>query len=114
MNKKTIALVLITAGMIFVPFLSNAAIPLTNPNNIFNTTVNFMDVVTRIANFIIAFIAILGIIFLVYGGLMYVTSAGDESRAEDGKKTITYALIGLLLAGMAYAIESLILITFVG
>lgn len=114
MNKKTIALVLIMAGMLFAPFFSNAAIPLTNPNNIFNTAVNFMDVVTRIANFIITFIAILGIIFLVYGGLMYVTSAGDESRAEDGKKTITYALIGLLLAGMAYAIESLILTTFVG
>jgi len=111
MNKKTIGS--IVAGSLFIPFLSYAAIPLVNPGGVYSTSVTFMNVVTNVANFIISFIAILGIIFLVYGGLVYVTSAGDEGRAEEGKSTITYAIWGLFIAGMAYAIEQLVLVTLV-
>lgn len=110
MNKKTIASIAI--GLLLSPFLSYAAIPMTNPGNVFNTSVTFLNVVGNVASFIISFIAIMGIIFIVYGGLMYVTSAGDESKAEEAKSTITYAAIGLLLAAMAYAIEQLVLVTF--
>lgn len=87
-----------------------AGIPVANPGRMF-ADIDFLQVVTNIAELIIGFIAILGIIFLVYGGILYVTSAGDESRAEDGKRTITYAMIGLFLAASAYAIEKLILVT---
>lgn len=111
MNKKII-LSAVIISLFLAPFFSYAAIPLANPNNVF-ADVSFMTVVTNVANFIIQFIAILGIIFLVYGGLQYVTSAGDEAKSEDGKRTITYAIIGLFLAACAYAIEKLVLVTFV-
>ncbi|MFH1048909.1 MAG: hypothetical protein V1732_04570 [Patescibacteria group bacterium] len=110
LNKKIIGLVV--AVLLLMPLLSNAAINLINPGNTF-TDVDFLDVVTNVATLIISFIAILGIIFLVYGGLQYVTSAGDESKSEDAKRTITYAMIGLFLAASAYAIEKLILVTLV-
>ncbi len=110
LNKKIIALAIF--GLLFMPFLSSATIPLTNPGTYF-TDIDFKQVVLNIALLIIQFIAILGIIFLVYGGILYVTSGGDESRAEDGKKTITYAIIGLFIAASAYAIEKLILVTLI-
>ena len=110
LNKKIIGIA--AAVLLLMPLLSNAAINLINPGNTF-ADIDFLDVLTNIANLIISFIAILGIIFLVYGGILYVTSGGDETRAEDGKRTITYAIIGLFLAASAYAIEKLILVTLV-
>lgn len=110
MNKKIV--ILSVVSLFLAPFWSSAAIPLTNPGGVFNTAVSFSGVAGNVANFIIGFIAILGIIFLVYGGIQYVTSAGDEGKAEDAKSTITYALIGLFLAACAYALEKLVLQDF--
>ncbi len=107
MNKKII-LSIVIISLLFAPSFSYAAIPLVNPNNVFSEA-SFMTVVTNVANFIIQFIAILGIIFLVYGGLLYVTSAGDDSQMEKARTTITYAIIGLFLTACAYAIEKLVL-----
>lgn len=112
MNKKTILAVLLL-GLLLVPVLSQAAvIAPTNVNGNFQAS-SFMQVVVNIANFIIAFITILGIIFIVWGAIQYVTSAGDEGAMEKAKTTITYALIGLFIAAMAYAIEGLVLNLFV-
>lgn len=106
--KLKILFLLLTLGLALLPLTSFAAIPVSNPGDIF-TEVDFTGVVRNIANYIIGFISILGIIFIVYGGLLYVTSAGDEGRAEEGKNTITYAAIGLFVAAIAYAIEDLVL-----
>lgn len=108
-NKKIIFGILLLS-LFFAPVLSHAAISVTNPNNTF-TDIDFLQVVARIATLIISFITILGIIFLVYGGILYVTSGGDENQAEKAKTTILYALIGLFIAASAYAIEKLILVT---
>lgn len=110
LNKKITAL--ITGALLLAPLFSYAAIPVANPGGIFSD-VDFLQVVTNVANLIISFIAILGIIFLVYGGILYVTSGGNETQAEDGKRTVTYAMLGLFLAASAYAIEKLILVTIV-
>lgn len=112
MNKKTILAVLLL-GVILLPVASaNAVISATNVNGNFASS-DFMTVVQNIANFIIAFITILGIIFIVWGAIQYVTAGGDEGAVEKAKSTITYALIGLFIAAMAYALETLVLTTLV-
>lgn len=112
MTKKKIVLIAAGLLMLSIPAFTKATIPLSNPGGVFNTAITFQAVVGNVANFVISFIAILGIIFIVYGGIMYVTSAGDEAKAEDAKMTITYAAIGLFIAAMAYAIEQLVLVQF--
>lgn len=42
--------------------------------------------------------------YLVYGGYLIFTSAGEEERMKKGKKTIVTALIGAALILSAYAI----------
>lgn len=118
MNKKTILAVLLlvavllpmSAGAVPVPA---ASIQPTNVGQSFST-VTFMAVVQNIANYIIAFITILGIIFIVWGAIQYVTAGGDEGAVEKAKSTIMYAMIGLFIAAMAYALETLVLTTLVG
>ena len=60
-----------------------------------------------IQNILIAIIAILGIVavvFVIIGGVQYMTSAGDSGKVEKGKKTILYGIIGLVICVLAFAI----------
>jgi hypothetical protein len=44
------------------------------------------------------------VIMLIWGGLQYVISAGDSKRVESAKSTILYAIIGIVVAILAYAV----------
>ncbi len=46
---------------------------------------------------------------IVYGGFRYVTSGGDSSKVGDAKKTILYALIGLVIVALAQVIVKFVL-----
>ena len=61
-------------------------------------------VVTGILNAIIGVASIVAVIFIIIGGINYMTSAGDSSKVEKGKKTIIYAAIGLIICALAFAI----------
>ncbi len=55
------------------------------------TVVNILSVVVGIA----------AIIMIIYSGFRYITSAGDTGRVTSAKNTLIYALIGLVIAGLA-------------
>lgn len=44
--------------------------------------------------------------FMIYGGFLYMTSAGDPSRATSGKNTLLHATIGLVIALLANVITN--------
>jgi hypothetical protein len=46
----------------------------------------------------------LAVFMLALGGLRYVMSHGDQTQMEEAKKTITYAIIGLIVIVLSYAI----------
>ena len=50
---------------------------------------------------------------LIIGGIRYVISGGDSKKVTDAKNTIMYAIIGLIIAILAYAIVNFV-ITAVG
>jgi len=39
----------------------------------------------------------LAIIVIIIGGIMYLTSGGDQSKTDKAKKTLTYGLIGVAI-----------------
>jgi hypothetical protein len=49
------------------------------------------------------------IIFLVVGGIKYITAQGDPQQLQSAKNTILYAIIGLILATAAQAIVQFVL-----
>jgi hypothetical protein len=57
-----------------------------------------------ISNILIFLIGAIAVIMLIYGGLQYVISSGDSKRVESAKNTILYAIIGIVVAILAYAI----------
>lgn len=54
-----------------------------------------------IQTWLLSIVGVLALLFVVYGGFLYVTSGGNKERLETAKKTLTYAIIGLLLVVMA-------------
>lgn len=61
-----------------------------------------------ITNAIIALAGGFAFVFMIVGGIQILTAYGNEERVSAGKKTMTYAIVGLLVAILSYAIVSII------
>lgn len=68
-------------------------------------------VFTKFTNIALGIIGALSVIMLVWGGLRYILSGGDSKKVTDAKNTILYAIIGLIIAVLAYAIVNFVLNT---
>ncbi len=60
-----------------------------------------VDFVKNALQWFIGIAGIVAAIFLVTGGIGYVTSAGDSGKLQKAKSTIIYSLIGLAIVGLA-------------
>ena len=69
---------------------------------------DFMGSVQNIANWLLGFVTLLSVLAIIWGGTIYVASSGDEDRTRTAKKTIKYAIMGLAMAGLAYALVTLV------
>ena len=59
--------------------------------------------IMNVTNYILGFIAIIATLVIIYGGVMYLTAAGNEDSVANAKKTIAAGVIGMVIAGLAYA-----------
>ncbi|MCL1839671.1 pilin [Candidatus Saccharibacteria bacterium] len=66
-------------------------------------------VFTEITNTILFVVGIISIVMLIWGGLRYILSGGDSKKVTDAKNTILYAIIGLIVALLAYAIVNFVI-----
>jgi len=66
----------------------------------------FIAFVIRILLFIGGGVAVL---FIIIGGYQYLTSMGNEEQAEQGKKTLINAVIGIVLIVLSYVIINAVL-----
>ena len=62
--------------------------------------------ITNVALFIIGAVSVL---MLIYGGIRYTISGGDEKAITSAKNTILYAVIGIVVAVAAYAIVNFVI-----
>ena len=72
--------------------------------NACSTNLTVTVLFTRIANVLTFLVGSISIIMIIYGGLRYVISRGDASQVKAAKDTILYAVAGVVVAIVAYAI----------
>ena len=53
-------------------------------------------------------ITIASLFFLIIGGIKWITSAGDKTKIESARKTILYAIMGLILTFLSFFIINLV------
>ena len=71
-------------------------------------------VFSRITNTVLLIVGLISVIMLVYGGLRYILSGGDSKKVTDAKNTVLYAIIGLIISMLAYAIVNFVLNSVIG
>lgn len=65
-------------------------------------------ITTDLFSWAVGIAGVICVIFLVYGGVLYITSTGDSGKVKKAKDSIMYALIGLAIVGLAQVILSFV------
>lgn len=73
---------------------------------------NATDMITIVINILLFIIGIIAVIMIIVGGIRYTLSNGNASSTKEAKDTILYAVIGLIIAMMAYAIVNFVVGNF--
>jgi len=66
------------------------------------------DVFSNLVNALLAMGAFALFIMFLIGGFKFITSGGDPKMAEEAKKTLTYAIGGMVLLAVSFMILNII------
>lgn len=72
------------------------------------------QIIVGILNAIIFVSGLVATVFVLIGGINYMTSTGDPGKVDKAKKTILYACIGLVITVLAFAIVNFIITNIIG
>jgi hypothetical protein len=66
-----------------------------------DATERINNLIRTIVNLLSAIVGIVAVIMIIFGGLRYITSGGNDSSVSGAKNTILYAIIGLIIVALA-------------
>ncbi len=81
---------------------SAACKDLSKPDGLSNTLKNATNTVLFIAG-------ALAVIMIIYGAIRFMTAHGNEKQVESARLIVTYSVIGLIIAILAYALVNFVL-----
>lgn len=70
---------------------------------------DFPNLIIGILNSVITISGLVAVVFIIIGGLNLMTSAGDSEKAKKARNTILYAVIGLIICAIAFAIINFVI-----
>lgn len=62
------------------------------------------DLVLGIIEIALAIAGMMAVLFVIVGGIRYITAHGNEEQAEAAKKTLTHAIVGIVIIILAFVI----------
>ena len=69
-----------------------------------NQTDDADTLIGTVVNTMLFIVGILSVIMIIVSGILYTTSSGDSGKVSKAKNTLTYSIVGLVVAFLAYAI----------
>lgn len=116
MNKiKTSAILLgtsasLVANRAFAAVTSDTQTGVTDVQNQTNVGATDLNaIIGTVINTLLAVIGVAAVIMLIIGGFRYVFSQGNEKAVSGAKDTILYAIIGIVIAVIAFAVVNFVL-----
>lgn len=70
---------------------------------------DLMKTINTIISVVLGILGILAVAYIIYGGFMFTTAAGDPAKTKKARETIMYGIIGLVVALLAFAIVNFVL-----
>lgn len=105
---------IMSQGIIFAGICSGAGEPCPC-RDVGNCQLNdALQIFVNISIFILGISGSLALLMFLYGGFLWITSAGNEKKVQEGKDTITKAVIGLAIIFGAYAFITFIIASLGG
>ena len=115
----------ITAGVLTVMVLSVFAVPaitlaqtaadldlgLDSAANIGLGDRGLKDSINSIIQILLGFLGILAVIIILWGGFIWMTAAGDETKVDKAKKLIISGIVGIVIILAAYIIANFVITT---
>ena len=68
----------------------------------------FREAIVDIVDYFLSFAGLLAVIFIVYAGVLMIQAQGEDEDTEKGKKILTWAVLGLLVIMLSYAIVRMV------
>ncbi len=81
-------------------------------NGFEGTEGDLSDFIVTILDWIIGFAGVVCVVMIIVGGYSYMTAGGDESKVKDASKTLTNAIIGLVICFIAVILVNFVLDNF--
>lgn len=69
-----------------------------------NESGSVAEVIAGAIEFVLPFIGGVLMLMVIYGGVLYITSGGDPDKLGKAKKTLMWAVLGVILIVISYSI----------
>lgn len=89
--------------VLLLPNISLAE-PLFNPLRVST----FPELVNKVISGILGVVGAISLVMMVIGGITWMTSAGNADRVRRGRDTLLWAILGLVVIFLSYAIISFV------
>lgn len=66
-------------------------------------------ILKNVINVMLYLAGTIAVIMVVIGGIRYITSDGDSNKANQAKNTIIYAVVGIVVSLMSFAIVNFVI-----
>lgn len=63
-------------------------------------------IISRVLTWLLILAGAIAVIYLIYGGLLYITAGGDAEKATKGRTALINAIIGIIIIALAILIVS--------
>lgn len=74
----------------------------------------FGDIITFLINIAFVIAAILALVYLIWGGINWITSSGDSEAVGNARNKIIAAIIGLVVVILSYFVLNFVLSDILG
>ncbi|HSD98923.1 MAG TPA: hypothetical protein VLB73_04490 [Patescibacteria group bacterium] len=71
-------------------------------------SLSLQQLVSFALSFLLTAAVLLAFIFFLIGGLKWMLSQGDKKQVEEAQKTLTYAIVGLVITLLSFFIINLV------
>ena len=89
-----------TVGGVTDPTTLGTTGPVTN-------TTSLVSTILGLVNWVAWFVALVAVLFGLYSGILFITAGGDEAKVTKAKNILLYAIVGIVVAILAFSIVSI-------
>lgn len=91
-----------------ITFAQESTSPLSNPLK----AQSIPQLIGIIINAVLGIVGSIALLMFIYGGFMWLTSGGNDTKIKEGRKTLIWSILGLALIFASYAILKFVFAAF--